>query len=625
MCDNRNNFETRTVESLIGHNFFIDDYQRGYKWTVRQVVELLDDINSFEETSSTSFYCLQPLVITADKEEEGKGKKLYGDGISDIFEVIDGQQRLTTIYLILKYLGNKTYNVRYQTRSESVDYLNNIFGIISNCKIEGNLNLDTTEKSIDNFIKNVNEKWEEFIKTRNELDKIDNYHFFMAALTIVDWFTGLKKEEETCKEKLIESFKIKLLTRTRFIWYEEVNKNAKVVFRDINSGKIDLTNSERIKALFINGISDNNKEIRSLKQNELANEWNQIEVMLKDDNFWYFINNDNDKNQYQTRIDYIFELLNNSQNKDKLYTYRIYNEKSKNKELDWSEIKKFAQTLKEWYLDNDMYNLIGFIIARKFSNIKEIIKESKGCRKSEFKDKLVKIIRNKFSNDSYSIDELSYEKNLYDKTLSVLLLFNIETYRKSEPNFRFPFAYYKSTDWSLEHIHAQKANDLKTKKEILSWLIDLEALIKDKKDENKDVEVNFIKNKSEITDGLNTLSDNEEVKDFKIKAIIASLEEETSIYLQKDSIRNLALLDGKTNTKIGNNTFKDKRNTILKIDRKEDVEYTNLFIPICTRNAFMKYYSGANVQFELWGFDDRKLYLENIKSTLQNYYKDGNN
>lgn len=73
--------------------FYIDAYQRGYRWTRNEVRDLLDDIREFSQVKKPddgAFYCLQPIIVT--RKEDGDGWK-----------VIDGQQRLTTLYLIYSF------------------------------------------------------------------------------------------------------------------------------------------------------------------------------------------------------------------------------------------------------------------------------------------------------------------------------------------------------------------------------------------------------------------------------------------------------------------------------------------------------------------------------------------
>ena len=83
-----------SVKKLLGMQFYIPSYQRGYRWTENEVLALLNDLSEYADSKKlarnvSKFYCLQPLVI------KKQGSK---------YEVIDGQQRLTTIYLILKAL-----------------------------------------------------------------------------------------------------------------------------------------------------------------------------------------------------------------------------------------------------------------------------------------------------------------------------------------------------------------------------------------------------------------------------------------------------------------------------------------------------------------------------------------
>ena len=113
--------ELKPVGELLTEKFLVPSYQRGYRWTERQVKELLDDIYEFHRKPNkdlNEFYCLQPIVVS---EVDGE------------YVLIDGQQRLTTIYLILTYLNNvmetlgyEKFTLRYSTRENSADFLNNL-------------------------------------------------------------------------------------------------------------------------------------------------------------------------------------------------------------------------------------------------------------------------------------------------------------------------------------------------------------------------------------------------------------------------------------------------------------------------------------------------------------------
>ena len=109
-----------TIGSLLDETFLVEKYQRGYKWDSEQVRQLLEDIHQFYCDKTSSFYCLQPIIVT---------KTLYRG--EKVWEVIDGQQRLTTTFLILKTLENKTFSLHYSTRERSRDFLENIANCIS--------------------------------------------------------------------------------------------------------------------------------------------------------------------------------------------------------------------------------------------------------------------------------------------------------------------------------------------------------------------------------------------------------------------------------------------------------------------------------------------------------------
>jgi hypothetical protein len=73
-----------------------------------------------------TFYCLQPIVVKKMSETYKATVGLEGDW----FEVIDGQQRLTTIYLIIHYGNNywtgpdksEKIKISYETRSKCVEF-----------------------------------------------------------------------------------------------------------------------------------------------------------------------------------------------------------------------------------------------------------------------------------------------------------------------------------------------------------------------------------------------------------------------------------------------------------------------------------------------------------------------
>jgi len=139
-----------SVSELTGRYFFIPSYQRGFRWGTDQVKALLDDIRSYQQRPTGDFYCLQPLVVKMGRAVRDEGEVVE-------WEVIDGQQRLTTILLILSHLEAKTnFHLHYETREHSEDFLN-------------------STKTLD---------------TEKAKTNVDFHHIEAAYLAIEEWFKG---------------------------------------------------------------------------------------------------------------------------------------------------------------------------------------------------------------------------------------------------------------------------------------------------------------------------------------------------------------------------------------------------------------------------------------------------
>ncbi|WP_304037141.1 DUF262 domain-containing protein [Mesonia mobilis] len=385
-----NKLKIKTIQEItrIKKKFNIPSYQRGYRWTERQVEDLLNDINDFVPEENQQ-YCLQPIVVCQN---------------NGVFNVIDGQQRLTTIFLILKHLEENNIEINYETRDINFEKLK-------------------VEEHIDDFyLKNAKEKIKDLFN-----DKIKN------------------------------NFKHKFLANTFVIWYDvseevKVNPNKEIeIFTRLNSGKIPLTNAELVKALFLQKKNFTTNSTAS--QLQIAYEWDEIEFSLHNDAFWYFINKNG--NSYDTRIDYLLEIISDKKNdsNDEYATFRyFYDEfpKENNSLLNsWQEIKNLYLTLQEWHQDHELHHKIGYLIACGKS-LKTILECYKNSTKKEFKEKLDNAIKTTLKN--IQLEEIQYGDGRIRK---ILLLHNIQTLLNGEDktNF-FPFEKYYQEKWDIEHIHA---------------------------------------------------------------------------------------------------------------------------------------------------------------------------
>ncbi|KPH14976.1 DUF262 domain-containing protein [Chryseobacterium sp. ERMR1:04] len=549
-----NNISIKTINDLLKSNFFIPSYQRGYRWTGQQVTDLLNDINEFSpkeipNTDEKTWYCLQPIVVKQKDENE--------------WNVIDGQQRLTTTFLILHYLNQgyianrqkKLFGLKYETRENSADYL------------QKELNGETINDT-----------------------NIDYYFISSAYKTICDWFKNKGEQFD------VNTFESKFNFSTKVIWYETLtNDNSIDIFTRINSGKIPLTNAELIKALFLNSsnFAKADSEKLRLKQLEIASEWDRIEYALQDDSFWYFINKN--ENNLATRIEFIFNLMSEKPSDDKFSIFHFFNEKFQTKSENeindnWQEIKKYFQTLEECYNDRELYHKIGYLIAIG-TNIKNILKEKIEKSKTEFSNWINQEIESKFKKMNLEVVEYN-GRNIRE----ILLLHNIQTMLNNENETnRFPFDRYKKESWDVEHIHAI-ATEVNVKKENqIDWLKN--NFIKTENHQNEE-----LNNRIEFIKSGNTIDENEfgNIVDYVL------VEED-------NSLRNLCLLDSGTNRSYKNDSFKQKRKKIIE----REIEGT--FIPICTKNIFMKYYSVNVKDIEVWNENDRTSYFEKIQKVINQY------
>lgn len=561
--------EQRSVRDIIDKkiNFNVPSYQRGYRWNKLNVTDLLDDLLEFMQGgSSGKFYCLQPLVVKKIGENR--------------YNVIDGQQRLTTIFIILKYLENllrekngidEIYTLCYETRKDSKDFLQNI---ASKTQDESNQNMDY-------------------------------FCMYQAYEAIKSWFENKNASEllEIFTNSKDDKYHIE------FIWYEvEDNEDEVKIFARLNSGKIPLTNAELIKALFLNV---RNLKTRSApkecseneiitKQIEISKEWDEIEYTLQDDDFFKFLT----KNDYPTRIELLFEILSGVKNTelDRYAIYRHFSDMAKEGDLShiWTDIKKIFLTFKFWFKDIEYYHLVGFLVASNILSIEKIYNAAKDRTKNDFNIFLRENIKEKIKIEN--IDGLEYEKNRKDIE-NILLFFNIATILNNKSsNIRFSFSEFTTKRWSLEHIHAQNDKGLKDKKAQDVWLENIKKYIKKDAIKKKiDSFIKGIKNNhfSELqTQILNKFGDKE--------------------LLNMHGIENLALLAAENNSSLSNGPFIEKREKIIEMDKNGE------FIPICTKNVFLKYYTKnlSNVYF--WSKQDQEDYKGSIIKTLENFFGEKN-
>ena len=267
------------------------------------------------------------------------------------------------------------------------------------------------------------------------------------------------------------------------------------IFNRLNIGKIPLTDSELIRALLLSKIKYGLSGREAiLRQAEISSEWHRIEMELRNEEFWYFLNN-KPLEETSSTIEFIFKLI--AQNNTKKYSTYLWFEKEiksenplKEKEkadVLWNQTKEFFGKMKYWFENDYLYHHIGFILSSDDNSqvaIQHIFDNATG-KKSTFENWAFEKVKSMVAH--IHLDKMSYEKSAADLK-KIFLLHNIvsATTIKSAQKNRFPFNLYKKTEssggWSIEHIHAQESKEMKEQKAIRKWLEDTHEAIKDIKE-----------------------------------------------------------------------------------------------------------------------------------------------
>lgn len=580
------------IQAIGATPFYVAPYQRGYRWGESEINYLLNDIWQAAENRK---YSLQPIAVV---DSEVGGKKVW--------ELVDGQQRLTTLYLILatlnKRLHKQSYSINYNTRETTAEFLK---------QIRDNALLDEwLEKE-----ESPEELWEGFTENNLRRDNIDNFHLFQAYLLINRWLAEKIGKTPKAAEKLTD----KILENTYLIWHP-INFQGQSVedrFININAGKIKLTDAELIKALFILKLQRNRDawDIKQYKIKQLAEEWDAIEKQLHDDDFWYFINQ-KDTDSYQTRIGLLFDILASGRAKAQS-PYDWFAEEEER--LAWDDLLNLYHRLTEWYNDLEVYHKVGFLINASIKQLEDLVKETSNLRKSKIKETLDGFIRKKMKSTKqrdgqplprFSFDHLSYEDDKNDCQI-FLLLYNIKLLESTFPGQRFPFHLYRNESWSLEHIHPQNPKAIKSKEHAKAWLANFSERANELEGDQKK---SF---KGTIDQLQNSICEiKTDIIPQKVQVELSEFTEKYKDDFDLHGILNLALLDKKTNSALNNKPFKEKRGSILRHEGQR-------YIPLGTLDCFMKKASNKdNIQLEYWSSDDMEGYRQSIASLLKEYSLD---
>lgn len=591
------------IELRDGRTFYVPAYQRGYRWNEEQVKDLLDDLYSFASgKNEKQFYCLQPIIVKKISKDSAQWKTIVGNHPQinqekDMYEVVDGQQRLTTLYILLQYIIEHTTD-----EEDKEDELKTMYSLIYE-----------TRRDFSTYL--------QAIGTQTNFNNIDEKHAFNAFQCIKNWIEN--KKTPNLKASNIRSKLATFLCQDneteescgslQVVWYE-INEDKDVIreFLTINNGKIQLTEAELIKALFLQkrNLGDDNLEI---SQGNIALEWERIENALHQDDFWYFLSNEN--KIPSNRIELLLRLNKGIFETDKNKLFRSYYEIFSGKESlteivkkEWKSVVSVFRTLEDWYIDPIKYNLIGFLTHAN-TPLQDIYKNYENATSQEdFIYKLKEMIKVKLPENP---ETLSYSntKDRYN-IWKILLWLNIHTLNLqlkslrgssevNSPSYKFPFDIFVAQNWDVEHIDSAQTNRLSKKEDQKEWVKVHKEFLPEKEWNEKVTPFELEENWEKCIE--------------LIKEIAKEKSEEED---NRNTIGNLTLLDAETNRSYGNALFPRKRKEILEAIRN------GKYVPQCTQMIFYKNFGETSLQNSLyWSDDCKKAYQDYILNELKEYDK----
>lgn len=587
--------------------FYIASYQRGYKWGDEPIRLLFDDLydayTSSKNTKQDEEYYLQYITV----------KK-----VNNNLEIIDGQQRVTTLSILLSMLDNIEIikdKIDYAVREKAHNYME-----------------EFVYKRID--VELLNDGWSDFIVKYNIHDEQDIYYMFNAQVKFLEKFNEYLNEDTKIEFSRYIQNNVKLIVNV-----VESHISSELIFSNLNNNKVPLTNVDLVKGLFLTKLAREGQNSKSFKEilerrASLGRQWDEMENWLNRDevkNFYF----KSDTNGMEGLLELFIKKID-KKNLDIGHQYYIYNAIEKKFKTTTSIIELFDRLkmyyfiLQDWYNHKEIYNLLGFILLHKGSkeNIKTIslnFEDNKSKIISELKELRNQII--KVDN----INELKYGDN---NTVIHNILLSISVFGENSIKNKFNFYNFTEGKWSLEHIFPQNPKLVGNKLSIQD-IKNINLLI------DKNYDTSKLTNNEELKLKHENIDDNTIVKHYKeIKNILKN--DDTEAILERldidiltillnvaelHAIGNMALLTVGDNSSMSNHMFNYKRLNLTNRVSKGS------FIPSHTFDVFSKLIEikdennksiTMNSNLELWSKDDIDVHLKWIKQKLDSIIKGTN-
>lgn len=364
------NDQIRSVAEIFAEKslFVIPNYQRGYKWSCSEVSRLLRDIHSFCP-SGERYYCIQNITVVHNEATKS-------------FHIVDGQQRISTLLLILSFFKFRIpdrneqfdFKLHYDIRPTTQTFLTN--EIFSREFWEG---LPETWALADPDTKVRLTQFNFWLARQNsDYDHQDIFHFYSAAATIKTFFIQRADID-------LPNYRDKLLKHVKCIWnMVPTGITETEIFSKINGFRVPLSGADLLRGIFISFLTSKEKFGTDTEGISLQNEARvRIGLELDAINHWWSVPERKEYFKLFTSIgdeDLLFDAdkypINNlyklyaESRGEKYITLEFFENPPLGKSRDeivlshYEKIKKLHYILVDWYGDREIYHLLGFLFAQ---------------------------------------------------------------------------------------------------------------------------------------------------------------------------------------------------------------------------------------------------------------------
>nr|WP_288813115.1 DUF262 domain-containing protein [uncultured Sphingobacterium sp.] len=553
---------TNLLEDSSKKGFLIPTYQRGYKWVASegngQVDILMRDLfNAYSHKSLR--YFLQFLTLKQCGEE---------------LEVIDGQQRLTTLSILFKVIediigedpkGNFVIGkLKYQTRQNFIErFIYGDIGAITDCS-----------------------SWDEFQKGNQEHNNQDVYFIFHAVKAIDDFLKD--------KMSLVRPFYEYICSNVYLIVnLLDENLNSEKVFVNVNKG-VKLNDEDLVKGLLItklpfdllsHKVRATEIEINELRAN-LGRQWDDLSNWAFREDIKLFFKSDNTN----SRIDWLIRLtypdIPQDDSGHPIFTYfdNLYTEGGISAEEIFNSIRRTKMLLNDWFNEPETRNLLGFVINCYGSPKKEALwtqLKNMGSKAELIRHLKAKCLALLPLDGEQNLPDLSYDTHR-EPLFNLFLMLDVMKFLpiNGREAKQYDFKKISTGIWSLEHIFPQTMQDLKMLNELsdddlsmVKQLLggDIERLAMDESVEAK--EMYALYKKIMKATGAFKITKEERITLSNLLKFNAP---------DLHGIGNMALLLKNMNSSLSNHFFRTKREMIVKKIS------TGEFVPYHTYDVFSK-------------------------------------